>query len=332
VGGKLSDKGTYFVPRPGRDDFEVDLSRHPLLELDNTTDLVFSQTNDVMGEDKQSVQQFWSAAKVVSYDAQSSVEEIVGAIFKSLEEQNTLPQVAEAGFSDRGVQVNVRAKWIRSESDGRRLCIMPVATPAQRTPEALRRYLEQHGIVLKELLPGEKNAAADVSATSQRHAVRDILDLAPANQKEFVQHLAKALGYHYTPNVAIKFPYAGVMVEAFANLFSTGDGRELLVDFGDLYGDALKAIRESGPVVVQIAAGDGYDDIVRKLFSGLGLAFDENPSFLAAPRPEEYNTVVTVSGILLTRGEDQETLLTGTAMHAAVAELVGANGVAIVQW
>jgi len=332
VGGKLSAKGTYFVPRPGRADFEVDLSRHPLLELDNAADLVFSQSNEVMGEDKQSVQQFWSEARVVSYDAQASVEEIVGAIFNSLEGENTLPEVAETGFSDRGVQVNVRAKWIRSQSDGRRLCIMPIAGPALRTPEALRRYLEQHGIVLNELLPGEKKAAAEVSATVQRHAVRDILDLAPANQKEFVQNLAKALGYKYTPNVAVTFSYAGVMVEAFANLFSTGDGRELLVDFGDLYGDALKAIRESGPIVVQITAGDDYDEIVRKLLSGLGLVFDENPSFLAAPRPEDYNTVVTVSGILLTRAGDREILLTGTVMHAAVTELVGANGVAIVQW
>jgi len=332
VGGQLFNKGTYFVPRPGKEDFEVDLSRHPLLELENTGDLVFSQSDEVMGVDKASVQQFWSGAKVVSYDPQSSVAEIVDAIFESLEEENAPSQVAETGFSDQGVQVRVRAKWIRSQSDGRQICIMPISAPTTRTPEAFRRYLEQHGLVLREVLSGGKTLSHEAVETTQRHIVHDILDLAPANQKEFVQNLAKALGYQYTPNVVITFSYAGVMVEASANLFSTGDGRELLVDFGELYGDALKAIRKSGPEVVQITAEDAYDDIVSKLLSGLGVIYKETPTFLGAPRPEEYNTVVAIPGILLAQNEGRETLLTGAALPAAVTDLVSANGVAIVQW
>ena len=128
------------------------------------------------------------------------------------------------------------------------------------------------------------------------------------------------------------FPYAGVMVEAYSNLLSTGDGREILVDFGDLYGDALVAIRKSGPVVVQVAVGDDYDRITRKLLSGLGLAFEENPIFPAADRPVQYNTMITVAGVLMAGTNGRNILLTGTSLHAAVTDLITANGVAIVQW
>ena len=113
MGGNLSDKGTYFVPRTDGTDFEVDLSHHPRLALDNAPDIVFTQTGSVMGEDAVAVEQFWTNTKVVSYDDQSSSEEIVGAIFKAIEgpTEADQPEAAEAGFADQGVQVSVRAKW-----------------------------------------------------------------------------------------------------------------------------------------------------------------------------------------------------------------------------
>ena len=114
--------------------------------------------------------------------------------------------------------------------------------------------------------------------------------------------------------------------------FPLARDERLLVDFGDLYGEALEAIRQSGPAVVQIKADDGYDNIVRKIFSALGQAYDDNPSFLAVPGAGEYNTVITVAGVMLPRADNQSTLLTGASLHAAVSELVSANGVAIVQW
>ena len=337
VGGTFNDKGTRYIPRQGQDDFQVDMSQFPLLQLENTSDVVFSQSNTVMGVDPAELESFWKDTKVVTYNEDASVEEIVDAIFKALQDETVAETIetaeaAETGFEDGGVRIVVHAKYIRSENDGRRICILPIDMPSQGTPETLRRYLEQHDIVLKEVLPGGKPLQTAISDDARRHAIPNILDLTPTTQKEFVHHLAKALNFNYTPNVSVSFPYAGVMVEAYSNLLSTGDGREILVDFGDLYGDALVAIRKSGPVVVQVAVGDDYDRITRKLLSGLGLAFEENPIFPAADRPVQYNTMITVAGVLMAGTNGRNILLTGTSLHAAVTDLITANGVAIVQW
>jgi phage tail protein X len=332
VGATLIDRGTYYVPRQGQQDFEVDLSRHPLMELESNTKLVFTQSDEVMGMNRNAVEEMWPGTHVVDYSEQASVEEIVSSIFDTIDGDQPDQSAAEAGFNDQGVRVIVRAKWIRPEKDQRKLCITPIAQKSEMTPEAFRRYLEQHDLVLKEILPGKASSGPPNDGDALRHAVRNILDLAPANQKEFVQNLTRALGFSFAPNVSITFPYAGIQVKAFANLVSAGNGHELLVDFGALYGDALEAIRKTGPRVVQISADDDYNAVVKKLLKGLELSYVENPSFMAARRPTDYNTTVTIAGVLYAGTDNKRTLLTGANLHSAITDLVGDNGVDIIVW
>lgn len=329
VGGKLMDKGTYYVPRQGADDFEIDLSRHPLLDLQNDTKILFSSSPQIMDVDRETFQIYWPEAGIVDFDDQSSVEEIIASVFAAIQDDGE--QASEVGFEDRGVQVTVRAKWVRPQSDQRHLCITPINDPSEQTPEAIRRYLEQNGIVLKEVLPGG-NAVSGQAEAAGRHAVKNILALTPTSQKDFVQHLSQTLGFRYTPNVGVTFPYAGIQVEAYANLLSTNSGEEVLVDFGDLYGDAVAAIRRTGLQVVQITAEDSYNNIVRKLMAGLKADYVENPTYLSAQRPAQYNTAITVRGVVYRKGQDQQILLSAATLHPAVTDLLSANGLAIVQW
>jgi hypothetical protein len=333
VGGRLLNKGTYYVPRPGSNkDFEVDLSRYPLMDMDGGDKIVFTQEDKVMGEDPQTLEGFWQQAKVVAYDEQAPVAEIVGSVMSALQQKGDLLEASEAGFIDRGVQVVVRAKWIKPQSDQRKLCITPISAREEKTPESMRRYLEQNGIVLKEILAGKSEDATRLVQESQRHAVKNVLALAPGNQKQFVRELARSLGFTFTPNVTISFPYAGIQVTAYVNLLSTGQGQEVLVDFGDLYGDAVEAIRKSGPQLVQISVGEEYTAIVYKLFSALGLPYVDNPTFMAARRQSEFNTAITVPGILYTKSENQQVLLSAVNLPSAVTDLLSAETVDVVLW
>ncbi|MCJ8502083.1 LysM peptidoglycan-binding domain-containing protein [Desulfatitalea alkaliphila] len=330
VGGELRDRGTYFLPEgPAGRDFEVDLSRHPLMEM-SAEKLLFTQDGTIMDRNAALVQSQWPDTKVIAYDAQSSVPAVVGAIFEAI--QQPVDTGEEVGFEDQGVQVTVRAKWIKPQRDQRRLCISPIAGPAEQTPVPLRRYLEQNGIVLKELLPGGEEDGA-TTAPAERHAVRDVLTLIPMGQKDFVQRLTRALGYSFVPNVAISFPYAGIQIQAYANLVNSPDGREVLVDFGELYGDAVKAIRQSGLHVVQIAPEADYTTIAAQLLAALETPFLEQPSFAGAQRPPTYNTTVTIQGLLVDDpATAKRTLLAPFSLHSAITDLIGANGVAVVTW
>ncbi len=327
VGGRLIAKGTYYVPREGRTDFEIDLSRHPLMELDRHR-LFFSQDGKIMGQAPELLAKQMPQAKVVAYSKDDSAQQIIAAIFDSVEDEANTPTSVD--FEDQGVHVAVRAKWVKPASDGRQLCITPIQTADEQTPESMRRYLEQNGLVLKEVLPGGATATAPTGGS--RHAVKNILALTPTSQREFVQHLSKALHFSYAPNVPVTFSFGGEQIEAFANLVATMDGKEVLLDFGELYGGAAKAIQEGGLTLVQIGAEDTNMTIAAKLLVGLGERVAEKPSFLAAPRPAEYNTTVTLPGLLYTNAENKPTLLSDAPLHSAITDLLSAQGIGLVVW
>ncbi len=328
VGGRLRTKGTYYLPRQNSEDFEIDLSRHPLLEFPDGAKMTFTSNDRIMEMDAEQFLTAWPEVKTVSADDRSSAEEIIASIFEALEK--TDGENAQVTFEGQGVHVTVRAKWMRPETDDRHLCITPIAGPDQQTPESIRRFLEQNGIILKEMLPGGNTAA--LHNAPQRHAVKNVLALAPSDRKDFVKTLARTLGFTYGANTAITFPYAGIQIQAYADLVSAGNGRETLVDFGDLYGDAVTAISQTGLNIVQITADEGYGAIVQKLLAALSLAYDVQPSFLAAPRPAEFNTAITVSGILYAKSESRRILLTGIALPSAVTDLLSDQGIDVVVW
>jgi phage tail protein X len=333
VGGKLLNKGTYYLPRDGRDDFELDLSRHPILELQGKQGqekILFTRDDRVMGISTDAFAFEQPDIRVVAYDGQASVTDIIGSILETAESSEA--EASEVTFDDQGVIVAVKAKWVRPTTDRRSICISPIAGPEERTPESMRRYLEQNGIVLKEVLPGDNPAVGGESAPSRHHAIKNVLAIAAGDQKEFVKSLTPTLGLTYAPDIHITFPYAGIQVKAAANLISTGDGREFLVDFGDLYGDAVEAIRKTGLRIIQVTAEDSFRAVAAKILAALDENFVENPTFLAARRPAQYNIAVTIAGILYHQSEDKRLFLSGVSMNPAITDLLSANGLSVVVW
>jgi LysM repeat protein len=330
VGGQLQTKGTYYLPRDGATDFELDLSQHPALEFEKGPKLVFTPNNRIMAMDKEQFQSNWPDMKPVTVPQTASTEQYVTAIFEALEAPGQ-QAMEEITFESRGVRVAVRAKWIRPGNQGQKLCVTPIADPDQQTPASIRRFLEQNGIVVKEIFPG--GAVERGRRDSQRHAIKNILAIPQTGQREFVMTMAKTLDFNYTPNTSITFPYAGIQIQTLANLLSTKSSREVLIDFGDLYGDAVTAIGQSGLKVVQITPDETYDNIVQKLFAALAIEFERHPTMLAARRPAEYNTEITINGLLYTDAEqDRRVLLTGADLHSAVTDMLSTRGIDVVVW
>lgn len=329
VGGKLNAKGTYYLPRKEGGDYELDLSKHPMLEIGKGSKLVFTPDDAVMEMDKDRFHANWPAITPVTVDTEATTEQYVAAIFKAMDEEGKPTE--EVTIENRGVHIAIRAKWVRAQSEGRQLCITPIASADQQTPESIRRYLEQNGVIIKEILPDGTALQIDRN-NLQRHTIKNILAITPTSQKDFVKVLAKTLGYSYIPNTNITFPYAGIQVDAYANLVATKTGREVLVDFGDLYGDAVTAIGKTGLKVVQISPEDTYDAIAEKLLSGLSIPYEQHPTLLAAERSSEFNTAITIYGLLFNNEENQRVLLTSAALHSAVTDMLSDRGIDVVVW
>ena len=332
LNAKFLNKGKLYFPRPGQDDFEIDLSQLPMLELKDGTRVVFLSDEDPYEAEVKMITSFWDDVKVVRVPSEASTEQVFNSIFDSLAVGSINDGLS---FSDQGITVESRGKWIIKEpsatnENARKVCISLIESPGQRTPESIRRYLEQHDIIVKDVLTGQgsNTTLKQPSAPS----IDEVVTINPSDRRSMVKDFIMAMGYQYAPNVSISFPYAGMQIKAVSNLVAKPNHRPLLIDFGDFYGESLSAIKESGFDIIQIKSEDNFATIIQTLLSALGLSYSNNPKFLAADRPVIYNTNLTIPGFLIDDGKGSKVLFSGVPLHDGIIELLKDQGIKIIMF
>ncbi len=330
IGGRLLDKGTYFLPMKQGKDFELDLSQYPMIDLKNGSKVVLTTENRVMNVDLPLIQSYWENVKVAKIPENASSQEILEAVFSALSSEEGTNNLA---FDDAGVNISISAKWIRTEtsSDGlvpRHTCITPIVSASQQTHGAIVRYLDQNDIVIKEILTGTTEAAPSPFPMDD---TADVASIEGSSQKALLASFAKTMGFHYSPNTSISFPYAGIQVQAMSNLLSFGNGKELLIDFGDLYGDAVSAIRDTGLEILQVAVDAEPTEIIRQLMEAAGMAYTASPVFYGANRSAEFNTAITISGILIPAGNGENQLFTEMQIPELIEIFIRNQGIQLIR-
>ena len=119
MGGRLLDKGTYFLPMKQGGDFELDLSRYPMIDLQNGSKVILSTQDQVMNVDLPLIQAYWDNVKVAKIPENASAEEILEAV-----PGNHFPmgKALPTGwpFDDGAASISVTAKWIQKRPLRRR--------------------------------------------------------------------------------------------------------------------------------------------------------------------------------------------------------------------
>ena len=318
IGGRLLNKGTYFLPMKQGRDFELDLSRYPMIDVGNGSKVVLTSRDKVMNVDLPLIQSYWEDVKVIKVAENASSREIIEAVFAALSNGAATNQLS---FKDGAATIRISANWIRTETDAngqvpRHICITPIADPSQQTHDAIVRYLNQNDIVLNELISGPSQTGLQrfpVDATDTDGFIDG------SSQKALIASFAASMDFRYSPNTGISFPYAGIQVQALSNLLSFGNGREVLVDFGDLYGDAVSAIRKTGLEILQIPVDAEALEIIQRVMDAAGMAYTTGPVFFGAERPAEFNTTITIDGILIPMANGENRLFT----ERPIPQLVG---------
>ena len=340
---KFLNKGIYSFPGHGGIDYRLDLSGFPVIELKDKTKILLSpspSTNKdkkINEPDLTAIKSYWSNVKIVPIADKASTEQALDAVMKSFEKKAFKNKIS---FSDQGLKVEVHGKWIIEQpyfagKEKIHLCITPVNDPDERTPDSIVRYLEQHNIIIKDFLKDflkDFKKTKDKSKKAQNENTKeDVIILDFLDRKTFVKNLLTAMGYNYAQNVAITFPYAGIQIKALSNLVSTGDGKSLLVDFGDLYGDAIIAIKKTGLDIIQIKEKDSAYKVIEKIFDALEVSYAKDPTFLAAKRPIIYNTSLTIPGYLISNKKQHKILLATAPVNDDVVQFLINKGIKMIQ-
>ena len=330
---KLFNKGDYYIPRSGQEDYKVDLSQTPFIKLEDGKRVFFTSGDENQDSEIKILKSFWEDVVIVNVAPDDPLEKVFDTVFGSLE-GNVIKH--RLSFSDHGVEVEVKGKWIieKPGENGeaiRHLCITVIDDLKERTPQPIIRYLDQNNIIIKEILIG-KNINEPKSNASRFKITDKNLDIIDASDHEtFVKDLLMAMGYQYSPNKNISFQYAGIQINANSNLATKGNDNIFYIDFGTFYGDAIHAIEKSGYSIIQIKDNNSLDDIIQILLGAMNASFIKDPTFLAAKRPAEYNTRLTIPGFLMDHADMSMVLLTFAPLHHQVIQFLTDNDIRIIR-
>jgi len=331
---KLFNKGYYYLPRPGQKDFKVDLSQTPFIKLEDGKRVFFTSGDENQNADIKMLKFFWKDVVIVNVTPEDSMEKVFDTVFGSLEGAVIKHRLS---FSDHGVDVDVQGRWILEKpgKNGeaiRHLCITVIDDLKERTPQSIVRYLDQNNIIIKEILIGKRNKEpkSNASRFNIEDKNPDIIDV--SDHETFVKDLLIAMGYQYSPNKNISFQYAGIQINATSNLATKSNDNIFYIDFGNFYGDAIHAIEKSGYSIIQVKDNDSLDDIIQKLLAAMNASFTKNPIFLAAKRPADHNTRLTIPGFLMDHDAGMSgVLLTLAPLHHGVAHFLTDKDIRIIR-
>ena len=327
VNAKVVNRGAFFFPRKSSQDLKIELRHNPLLKIDNQKMILFA-SDELAVSELNLIRSFWKNVKVVSVSHNPSMEDMLTHIRGSQKSGDAPPKLS---ISDDGLELEIRAQWIIGQSATpkpaqQRLCITIVEDLAECTSPAITRYLKNQGIIIKEVLRGSGLAQMKYQSISKEPSKGSrAIHLHASARERLVRELVQALGYRYTPDVDITFPYLGMQVTARSNLVAKGT-KNLCIDYGDLYGEAVSAIRESGLNIIQIKANEEFDTILLKLLKALNVNYTADPIFYAANRPPQYNTSLTIPGYFISNPGKIKILVSQSALKNEIIQFLQEKG------
>ena len=321
---RLRQHGDLHFPYGGND-YRLGLDRFPMLEMQGGKRFVLAGDGE-LAPAVAAAQAKWPDLHIVRLSAHHGAEAIIAAVAGVLSATGPGGPIT---FSDRGIDVSVRAKWIIADPAGTpatRRCITPLDGPGEKTPRAVVRYLARHRIIVAEFLRDPPGVPAPAPAVTAASAA---VVLPADDQRALVAQLVTALGYRFSANVTVSFPYAGIQVTAASNLISTADGGAVFVDFGDFYGEAIQALQGSGVEMIQIDRGQSPAAVIQKIAATLGIGCQPDPVVWACHRAKDHNISFSFpNGFrLIGKGTAVDVLVSFATVDEQMAAFLSANGI-----
>jgi len=107
--------------------------------------------------------------------------------------------------------------------------------------------------------------------------------------KKIIETLLLQINYEYIPDSRIPFVLNNINLEASFGRVIRKNAADLLINFGNVYGSALKVLEKREFEIILITPKLNTLEMIRNLFLHLGYATWENPSFATGKHIENIN-------------------------------------------
>lgn len=273
---QLLSKGEYFLPREGRPDLRLDLSQTPVLELPEGRRIILLPDGQRLPENVlDDMRKVWKDLTPVSVlGKKPGPRELLGQVLGAagIEVRDT-----SAELKDGPVTVKVSADLLFANPKGGLMAVNFVESQEERTLPLASRVLKRLGVQMVDLGPGKEPDKPEEPRPR-------VSELPSGSCRKLVAAVCELMGVSYAPDVPVTFPYAGFSLTMMSNMARTADGKEFLVDFGSLYGQAQEALTGLGLPLIQLGRQAESAKTVEKLLSAMGMPLDKPAPVYAARR------------------------------------------------
>lgn len=301
--GDVVNSGEYYFPREGQSDLRLALSETPLMVFDDGTTLLFTKREWLSDENRKVIERYRPDINIIFFEADMRLGTLVSTIVPVIDTDGGYERHLDVNRG--GISIAIRGQYIYNPpAMPWKICLSILEKPEMRVPEPVRDFLGDMDVVVRDWVEGENLSgwAKTVDTSGYRIPEKGRI---PANPPEqFVEGLFRALGYRYQPDVKISFPYAGFQVSAHADLLSVNGGRDILIDYGDLGGDAIESIEKTGLQVLQLQRSRYPGDMLSQLAERRLLDTNADPIFWTSARPRLYNPSIQIPGYLVSSREE----------------------------
>lgn len=136
-----------------------------------------------------------------------------------------------------------------------------------------------------------------------------------AEYQKVIKTLLTQAGHEYIPNEKIPFALHNIHLEASFGRVVRKDSSDLLINFGTVYGSALEVLEKKEFKIISITPELTLLDLIDQLFSHLGYATWDNPSFFTG------DTVENLNGLYAAKKQDKLFIPVKPLSHNAASYL-----------
>jgi hypothetical protein len=279
------------------------------------------------------VRKYWPDLKIVSLNDQGGALEQLSRILGKYGAVQAPPNIT---VGEPGLTLTARVNWLvkQPEHGGNKgihtVALTLLTDPAEQTPTVVLRYFADRGWALREIV----SQGTDLQVLTHTDGGAGFSSgrvLATEDTRALIKELLQVMGFACTPNNQITFTYAGLELSAWADLVQDGDGRQFLLNLGQIQGEAVGILKDSGIEIVDLVTPHLLRDKIVTVFQALNVSCTHDPVLWAAARAATHNTSITVTGLLASPLIGRQFLITPFNYSPPALQIFHERGIQVVQ-
>jgi hypothetical protein len=320
---ELLSSGTYFFPRPDGPDLALDLSIYPAALLPGGgRALLYSAGNPPNPKDLAAIGQFWKQLALVQIPAKSKPVDVLIAVLEGAGISWTREKRA---FSANFATVTVVADLFVQPRGKPVLAVSWIEKALQATDPAMVDFLASHNIKVLEIADGKP---VKLPGAAPANIPAPVVADAPACQ-DLAAMLFAFAQVPYAVNVPVTFPYAGFEVKVLTNMARLHDGREIIVDLGNIQGQAKEHLQAMGLAVLSLPGQAQSAELSKIILEAAGATINEPPIFAAAKRERPAPATLTLPGLLAKWPEAPPAFITPAPLDSLLGQFLHSRGLRV---